>query len=68
MAPLYIAAIGLVMVASAVWRSRQRDIIGMAASILMAALCAYALMHSQGRSEPAQTPITLHGLRSQIVQ
>ncbi|TIR18282.1 MAG: hypothetical protein E5X34_22135 [Mesorhizobium sp.] len=31
--------------------------IGMAASLLMAALCAYALMLSPARSEPAQTPI-----------
>ncbi|RWD64283.1 MAG: hypothetical protein E5V89_12590 [Mesorhizobium sp.] len=34
--PLYIAAIGLVMLASAVWRYRQRDMVGMAASLVMA--------------------------------
>lgn len=55
--PLYVAAIGLAMLASAVWRYWQRDILGMAASLLMAALCAYALMLSPASSEPAKTPI-----------
>ncbi|TGP26409.1 MULTISPECIES: hypothetical protein [unclassified Mesorhizobium] len=56
--PLYIAAIGLVMLASAVWRYRQRDMVGIAASPLLAALCAYALMLSPARSDPpALTPI-----------
>ncbi|WP_192245311.1 hypothetical protein [Mesorhizobium silamurunense] len=45
------------MLASAVRRYRQRNMVGMAASLLMAALCAYALMLSPARSEPAQTPI-----------
>ncbi|MER9733029.1 hypothetical protein [Mesorhizobium sp. M0217] len=36
--PLYIAAIALLMLASAVWRYRQRDMVGMAACLLMAAL------------------------------
>ncbi|WP_281058551.1 hypothetical protein [Mesorhizobium sp. M1A.F.Ca.IN.022.07.1.1] len=38
------AAIGLVMFASAVWRYRQRDIVGMAASFIMAALACYVLL------------------------
>lgn len=42
--PLYIAAIGLGMVASAVWRYRQRDMVGMAASALMAALACYVVL------------------------
>lgn len=42
--PLYIAAICLAMLASAVWRYRHRDMIGMAASALMAALAVAALL------------------------
>lgn len=44
MAPLYIAAIGLAMVASAVWRYWQRDMVGMVACALMAALAGYVLL------------------------
>jgi hypothetical protein len=55
--PLYIAAIGVVMVASAVWRYRRRDVVGMVASLLMAVLCAYALMLSPASSEPGRSPI-----------
>ncbi|MDX8438374.1 hypothetical protein [Mesorhizobium australafricanum] len=44
MVPLYIAAIGLAMAASAVWRYRQRDMLGMAASALMAVLAVAALL------------------------
>lgn len=42
--PLYISAIGLVMLASAVWRHRRRDMVGMAASLVMAALAGYVLL------------------------
>lgn len=42
--PLYISAIGLVMLASAVWRYRQRDMVGMAASLVMAVLAGYVLL------------------------
>ncbi|WP_176480283.1 hypothetical protein [Mesorhizobium sp. WSM3859] len=38
MIPLYFAAIGVVMLANAIWRWRQRDVIRMAASALMAGL------------------------------
>lgn len=41
--PIYIAAIAALMLASAVWRYRQRDMIGMAASLVMAGLCLYLL-------------------------
>ncbi|WP_179294468.1 hypothetical protein [Mesorhizobium sp. WSM3879] len=40
--PHYIAAIGLAMVASAVWRYRQRDMVGMAASLRIAGSVLYA--------------------------
>ncbi|WP_181177509.1 MULTISPECIES: hypothetical protein [unclassified Mesorhizobium] len=42
--PLYIAAIGVAMVANAVWRYRQRDVLEMAASALMAAPALAALL------------------------
>ncbi|WP_176477962.1 hypothetical protein [Mesorhizobium sp. WSM3862] len=42
--PLYISAIGLVMLASAVWRYRRRDMVAMAASLVMAALAGYVLL------------------------
>ena len=44
MVPLYIAAIGLAMLASAVWQYRRRDMLGIAASALMAALAVAALL------------------------
>ncbi|WP_189599373.1 hypothetical protein [Mesorhizobium sp. M4B.F.Ca.ET.169.01.1.1] len=43
--PLYIAAITASMLAGAIWRYRQRDIIGMAACLLMAGMGAYMLLH-----------------------
>ncbi|OHV87898.1 hypothetical protein ORS3428_03730 [Mesorhizobium sp. ORS 3428] len=45
------------MLASAVRRYPQRNVEGIVASLLMAALCAYALMLSRARSESAQTAI-----------
>lgn len=41
---LYIAAITATMLASAVWRYRQRDMVGMAACLLMAGLGVMVLM------------------------
>ncbi|AZO34039.1 MAG: hypothetical protein EOS76_06765 [Mesorhizobium sp.] len=55
--PLYIAAIGLAMLASAIWSFRRGSFLGCAAWLLMAALCAYALMLSPAHSGPAKTPI-----------
>ena len=45
MVPLYIAAICLAMLASAVWRYRRGDLIGMAASLVMSLLVLYVLTH-----------------------
>lgn len=54
MVPLYIAAVTAAMLASAVWRYRQRDTIGMAACLLMAALAGTALLlPSRGTDAPA---------------
>ena len=55
--PLYIAAIGAEMLACAIWSFRRGSFVGCAACLLMAALCAYALMLSPAHSEPAKTPI-----------
>ena len=44
MVPLYIAAITASMLAGAVWRYWQRDMIGMAACLLMAGMGAYLLL------------------------
>jgi hypothetical protein len=41
---LYIAAITASMLAGAVWRHRQRDMIGAAACLLMAGMSAYFLL------------------------
>ncbi|MES0135604.1 hypothetical protein NKJ88_11710 [Mesorhizobium sp. M0016] len=41
---LYIAAITSSMLAGAIWRYRQRDMIGMAASLIMAGLGLYLLL------------------------
>lgn len=54
---IYIAAITATMLAGALWRYRQRDMIGMAASFLLAAYCAYALMLSPASSKPVM-PVT----------
>ncbi|ESX26504.1 MULTISPECIES: hypothetical protein [unclassified Mesorhizobium] len=40
---LYKAAIALLMLASAVWRYRQQDMVGMAACLLMAGLAVLVL-------------------------
>ncbi|ESY66380.1 hypothetical protein X743_28570 [Mesorhizobium sp. LNHC252B00] len=42
--PLYIAAIGVVMLAGAVWRYRQRDMLGMSVCLLMAAFAVLLLV------------------------
>ncbi|WP_189599443.1 MULTISPECIES: hypothetical protein [unclassified Mesorhizobium] len=42
---LYIAAITASMLAGAIWRYRQRDMMGMAACLLMAGMGAYMLWH-----------------------
>ena len=44
MITLYIAAIAATMLAGAVWRYRQRDMIGMAACLLMAGMGGYLLL------------------------
>lgn len=44
MIPLYIAAIGVVMLAGAVWRYRQRDMLGMSVCLLMAAFAVLLLV------------------------
>lgn len=44
MVALYIAAITASMLAGAIWRYRQRDMLGMAACLLIAALGAGALL------------------------
>ncbi|WP_189375227.1 MULTISPECIES: hypothetical protein [unclassified Mesorhizobium] len=41
--PLYIAAITASVLAGAVWRYRQRDMVGMSACLLMAGIGAYVL-------------------------
>ncbi|WP_352872245.1 hypothetical protein [Mesorhizobium sp. M1409] len=43
MVALYIAAITASVLAGAVWRYRQRDLLGMAACLLMAGMGAYLL-------------------------
>lgn len=43
MIPLYIAAITASMLAGALWRYRQRDMIGMAACLLVAGMGAWLL-------------------------
>lgn len=43
--PLYIAAITASMLAGAIWRYRQRDMVGMSACLLMAGMGAYMLLH-----------------------
>lgn len=42
--PLYVAAIGLAILATAIWRYRERDMLGMAASAVMAVLAIAALL------------------------
>ena len=49
----YIAAIGAVMGASAVWHYRQRDMLAMGASVLMVALAVAALLL---RGQPLAQP------------
>lgn len=43
--PAYIAAITASLLAGALWRYRQRDMIGIAACLLMAGMGAYMLLH-----------------------
>jgi uncharacterized membrane protein len=44
MVPLYIAAIGVLMLASAVWRYRQRDMVGMAGCLVMTVFAVVVLV------------------------
>ncbi|WP_292291426.1 hypothetical protein [Mesorhizobium sp.] len=44
MSPLYIAAVTASMLAGAVWRFRHRDMVGMAACLMMAGMGAYILL------------------------
>ncbi|MER9332898.1 hypothetical protein NKJ06_02595 [Mesorhizobium sp. M0293] len=46
--PLYIAAVGALILASAVWRCRQRLIVGMCACLLMAAFAIVVLVLPAG--------------------
>ncbi|BCH12123.1 hypothetical protein MesoLj131c_63810 [Mesorhizobium sp. 131-3-5] len=41
---LYIVAVTVLMLASAIWRYRQRDMVGMAASLLVAGLGGFSLL------------------------
>jgi len=46
MVTLYIVGVTVLMLASAVWRYRQRDMLGMAASLLVAGLGVFSLLLS----------------------